>query len=544
MMLKPIRYPYLFFVLAFFLCILPLLMAVFYLEDTIVASTLKKLVFVLLGSTFVALPFAFLRPKWGLVLLIPVMIAGLIEIYVLSTLRSPVTAELLGAIFANDILEKLEFVSGNISLLIIGLVVFVFYISLILFIPSRLALPKFVKNGVLALFLVTQGAIVLRDYYVNVNNGVDWFDIECQVYTYRVKAAKTFPINWVNNFWTYSVNCQLLNDYNQRICDFHFGAKEQTHLPHPKLVVLVIGESARRASFSLYGYERKTTPLLEEKENLIVMTRAEAEFNSTEVAYSVFMSRATSDSLSIALEEPSLIKAFDEAGFYTVYISNQKLNYGSVFHAYSLQADTVIDLKASMDQSVSDASVLPLFSEVVRKNHERSTLVVIHATGSHFRYNLRYPKEFDRFQPSIDNSFDLTSLSLKNKVSLVNSYDNSILFTDYFLSHLIDIMDADTSRVSLMMYASDHGENLFDDSKNLILHGSRHLSRYERDIPLLVWRNRNYDLFLPDKVDALCRHKNDRIVTSHFFHSLLDMADICIDQETKRHSFAAFEFQQ
>lgn len=82
MMLKPIRYPYLFFVLAFFLCILPLLMAVFYLEDTIVASTLKKLVFVLLGSTFVALPFAFLRPKWGFVLLIPVMIAGLIEIII------------------------------------------------------------------------------------------------------------------------------------------------------------------------------------------------------------------------------------------------------------------------------------------------------------------------------------------------------------------------------------------------------------------------------------------------------------------------------
>ena len=544
MMLKSIRLPYLFFVFAFVLCISPLFVAVFYLDDTIVASTLKKLVFVLLGSTFVALPFAFLRLKWGLILLIPVMIAGLIEIYVLSTLRSPVTAELLGAIFANDFLEKYEFVSGNVSLLILGLVVFLFYISLIIFIPSRLALPQFIKRGVFALFVVTQGAIVIRDYYVNVSNGIDWLDIECQIYTYRVKAAKTFPINWVNNFFIYGVNCQLLDDYNQRIRDFHFGAKEQSHLNQPKLVVLVIGESARKASFSLYGYNRKTTPLLESKENLIAMNRVEAEFNSTEAAYSVFLSRATADSLSIALEEPSLIRAFEEAGFYTVYISNQKLNYGSIFHAYSLQADTVIDLKASMDKSVSDAFVLPVFSEAIRKNPDRSTLVVIHAIGSHFRYNLRYPKEFDRFQPSIDNSFDLTSLSIKNKESLVNSYDNSILFTDYFLSHLIDIMDADTSRVSLMMYASDHGENLFDDSKNLILHGSRQLSRYERDIPLLVWRNRNYDHFFPEKVKAIYRHKNDKIVTSHFFHSLLDLADICIDQETKRHSFAAFEFQQ
>lgn len=81
----------------------------------------------------------------------------------------------------------------------------------------------------------------------------------------------------------------------------------------------------------------------------------------------------------------------------------------------------------------------------------------------------------------------------------------SILFTDYFLSHLIDIMDADKNRVSLMMYVSDHGENLFDDSKNLILHGSRQLSRYEREIPLLVWRNSNYDLFFPEKVDAIYR---------------------------------------
>lgn len=543
-MLKPIRLPNLLFITAFFLCISPLFVAVFYLDDTIVATTLKKLVFVLLGSTFVALPFAFLRPKWGLILLIPVLIAGLIEVYVLSTLRSPVSAELLGAILANDILEKYEFVSGNVFLLVIGLVVFVFYISLILFIPSKFALPQFVQRGVLALFVVTQGGIVLRDYYVNVSNGGDWFDIECQVYTYRVKAAKTFPINWVNNFWLYGVNCQRLDDYNQRIRNFHFGAKEQSQLDHPKLIVLVIGESARKASFSLYGYNRKTTPLLEGKENLLAMNRAEAEFNSTEAAYSVFLSRATADSLSIALEEPSLIRAFDEAGFYTVYISNQKLNYGSVFHAYSLQADTVIDLKASMDRSVSDASVLPVFSEVIRKNPDRSTLVVIHATGSHFRYNLRYPKEFDRFQPSIDNSFDLTSLSFENKESLVNSYDNSILFTDYFLSHLIDVMDAHKNRVSLMMYASDHGENLFDDSRNLILHGSRHLSQFERDIPLLVWRNSNYDLFFPEKVKAINRHKNERIVTSHFFHSLLDMADICIDQETKRHSFAAFEFRQ
>lgn len=203
----------------------------------------------------------------------------------------------------------------------------------------------------------------------------------------------------------------------------------------------------------------------------------------------------------------------------------------------------MIDLNASLDYYTSDEAILPVFSQIIGDRHNRSTFVVIHCMGSHFRYNLRYPEEFQVFTPVIDNSFNFTALKPSNRDRLINSYDNSILFTDYFLSELISILSRDSTRSNLLMYASDHGENLFDDELNLFAHGGTVISRYERKIPFFIWRNQLYDEFYPDKIDAIIEHRDSLITTGDIFHSILDIADIRIDEETEYQSFANRAFR-
>lgn len=313
--------------LSFLLLILPLIFAVFYSIDTIVSTIQKKIVFVLFGISFIILPFILFRPKRVLLLLIPILALGLIEIYVLLTLRTHVTTELFAVIFSDNISEKGEFITANMGFIITGLTILIIYIWMVIFIPDSLKFGRKFKMVVLFYFIGIQGIILSRDYVMSLSGEEGWFNKEALVYSYSVKTGKTFPVNWFQNAHRYRIYSKRLKNYEERIASFHFGAINNSESSEPRLIVLVIGEAARRANFSIYGYERPTSPLLKQVDNLIVMNNAESDYNLTEQVYSVLMSRATIENVELALEEPSVLKAFKEAGFYTVYISNQKLNY-------------------------------------------------------------------------------------------------------------------------------------------------------------------------------------------------------------------------
>ena len=85
--------------------------------------------------------------------------------------------------------------------------------------------------------------------------------------------------------------------------------------------------------------------------------------------------------------------------------------------------------------------------------------IVFHTYGSHFNYKERYPEEFAKFQPA-----NATEVEYKNKDQLINAYDNSVLYTDYFLHSLIGILK-NSGADATMIYSPDHGEDLLDDSR-------------------------------------------------------------------------------
>lgn len=529
------------FLVALLLVMLPILLTAVFSVDSIVATNLKKVFFILYGISFFALLFAFIRPKLLLILLTPVLLVSFVEIYILLSLRSGVTQGLFASFFSTNAMEVHELLMSNKTYLLLAAVVLIGYVFLILKIEFNYRLPLRLRAGSICFFLLVQTVIVLRDVKISWRYNPDE-RLEVIKYSSVVKLSKTFPVNWGMHLSNYLTRREELANYAENLKGFKFGAIENEPTCHPKLIVMVIGETARRDNFSLYGYERKTNPLLGKESNLIVMNNAEAVLNTTSQVYPVFLSRATKDDLSIGTKEPSVIKAFSESGYKTVYINNQNLGYGSIYYQYAHQADTLIDLKPSMDVSCNDEPILSVFNDLAMGSLGNKVFVVIHSLGSHFRYNLRYPENYEVFKPSIDNDLDLANINNGIKEELRNSYDNSILFTDHFLAGLISIMKKDTSTVSLMMYASDHGENIFDDAANRFAHGGSEMTKYEKEIPLLIWRSDSYDQAYGAKIRNVLAHVNAPINTSNFFHSILDLSGVVIDNQTLSMSFATENF--
>ena len=130
---------------------------------------------------------------------------------------------------------------------------------------------------------------------------------------------------------------------------------------------------------------------------------------------------------------------------------------------------------------------------------------------------------------------------LKLKPELNNSYDNSILYTDWFLSQVIGKLKA-SKQLSSMMYVSDHGQTLYDGTCNLAFHG--HNTQYEFHVPAFVWYSDLYKATFPAKVELLRKNKRAKLATENVFHSLLDMANVRYPTEQLEWSFLNKKFKQ
>ena len=151
----------------------------------------------------------------------------------------------------------------------------------------------------------------------------------------------------------------------------------------------------------------------------------------------------------------------------------------------------------------------------------KKLFVVLHMYGSHFNYRDRYPQSRARFMPDTP-----TEAKPANRPQLVNAYDNTILQTDYILHSIIQKLRS-TGAVSAMMYTSDHGENIFDDSRRLFLHASPRPSEYDTDVPLLVWTSEAYAREHATTVDALKSNLNKGVQTSaSVFPTMLSIGGI------------------
>lgn len=336
----------------------------------------------------------------------------------------------------------------------------------------------------------------------------------------EMKFYKIYPYNLYIHSYHLMLQHQRVNRLKEQVDAFSFGIQPVTGRAD-ELIILVIGEAARYDHFGINGYARNTTPSLEGIPNLISFDAVYTQANQTAYAVPVLLTRATADSFDVAYTEKSLPEAFQEADFWSGYISKQVLFditeriSESCDYAHSYAKD--FDIDGNYDAQMID--------QVRAEARDTMQFFVLHSLGSHFRYEHRVPVAFDYYQPILGRAASYTMISEENKEQLINAYDNSILYTDYFLNSLIAYMDS-LQRPAVMVYISDHGESFWDDERKLSLHSSYQLSEAEYHVPMFVWYSDEYAALHPHKAETLKANKTKQISSDVVFYSMLDLADI------------------
>ena len=255
----------------------------------------------------------------------------------------------------------------------------------------------------------------------------------------------------------------------------HFASKKQVDIrgsvasKEDIVVVLAIGESARRKNFSLYGYTGKlTNPILGQVSGLHLLNGIAAK-GSTLYALPEILEKS----------DIKLAEIVSKAGVPTACLVNYTL-YDN--------CDAVGEVKVSNCKHGSDCydeDVIPLLKENLRSYSSSQRFVVLHlGGGSHGPvYKDRYPPSFQKFQPMCSDADVASRCTLEE---LYNSYDNSVLYTDYVLGGIVNTLDA-SGVPYVLIYLSDHGESLMEDGR--IFHGvppGISLPPEQADIPLIV----------------------------------------------------------
>ena len=330
-----------------------------------------------------------------------------------------------------------------------------------------------------------------------------------------------YPANVCYNLGLAVQRTMQTNAYPETSRDFRFNARATHAADDREVYVMVIGETARSLNFSLYGYKRPTTPLLQRTEGITAFTDCRTQSNTTHKSVPMLLSAASAEDYDRIYRERGIMSAFREAGFHTVFISAQRPNH-SFIDIFGEEADewTFIRQTAKNPDAVKDKDMLPLVARALASKHQK-LFIVLHTYGSHFNYRERYPAAEAYFKPD-----DATEAQPSNRRRLLNAYDNTVRYTDSFLHSLITSL-AHQRCVSALLYTSDHGENIFDDSRKLFLHASPIPSEYELPVPFIVWTSTDYSSRFPQTMAAMRANRTKPMTSSaSAFHTMLDLAGI------------------
>lgn len=331
-----------------------------------------------------------------------------------------------------------------------------------------------------------------------------------------------FPVNGTYNVGLAIQRALKQSRYDQTSRNFTYKATTTRNDSVPEIYVLVIGETSRADNWSLYGYERNTNPGCSALEGLVVYRDAITMSNTTHKSVPTIMSSAGNEAYDSLYYRKGIVTAYKEVGYQTVFYSNQQRNH-SFIDAFGSEAQEVKFLKdnVSLMGNNYDDDLIDCVKKRLDSYDGGKLFIVVHMYGSHFNYKDRYAKKEALYKP--DN---VISAEKVYRDVLINSYDNTIVNTDKVLSGIINEVDAKGVK-SAVVFTSDHGEDIFDDSRGRFLHASPIPTYYQLRVPLLVWTSRSFAEEYPEAVSNLKAHTQMPVSTNMvIFHTLLDMSGI------------------
>jgi heptose-I-phosphate ethanolaminephosphotransferase len=430
-------------------------------------------------------------------ILFPFYLIVAIDLFVIINYKTRFSASIISVILEN-FPDAGEYIQSNLrSMLLTTFLVLAFFtICMVKLRGLVVAPPRWIKvlsvAGLAAVYLVVR--IISKDFVHLASHD-------------RNTPFGVFPQGYI----AYTVYAEVLGQA-KRTKTFRFGADRASSPPEPEVYVLILGESSRPHDWGLYGYERDTTPHLRTEQNLVVFRDVVSQASYTKASVPLIITRASAADQDRAGNEKSIVSAFKEVGFRTYWLSTQTRDpFTGAINRYSGEADDQTFVERQHDEALLTMTQAML-ADTRAVNGKK--FVVVHMMGSHFTYTNRYPRQFAIYPDGP---------GLSERDMLRNSYDNTVLYTDYILSEILQKLKQ-VNGIAAAIYVSDHGDNIKDDDRQLF--GHFHSNELDLPVPMFFWYSDAYAQRFPDKVAAARAAAGAPLNTRAIFYSAADLADV------------------
>lgn len=444
---------------------------------------------------------------------IPISISNMIIIWYLLYYNSLIDIDVMDTIMNTNIQETKEFFSVvfNYKMIIAFFSIFIPFILIFFMKPYR------IKNKIILSILCLTAVIIVALTY-----NQRWVKRE-------IAIAKIYN--------TYVVTKEHRKEFQNILLQadkttVHFDNITSLLSQNKQTFVFIISESQNKFHFSLYDYNKNTTPFLNSiKNELFVFNNVYAPHVYTNQSIEKMITFSDNYNKLKGYEAGDLIRFFQEAGFKTYWFSNQYFlgPHESMYSAIAYRADETVFLnKISgefLETSNYDGALIEPFQAALNEDIDKK-FIVLHFMGSHAPFELRYPKDFGSFDYTMGLK-DLTGGISKQKD--IATYDNSIEYTDYVLNEIFTrLKNNDTE--SFILFLSDHGTDVYDTFPDKILPRSHtFLVPSLIEIPFFIWFSNKYRTNYKDVVlrtgKALDRpYQADRVT-----HTIIDLARLSHD---------------
>ncbi len=279
-------------------------------------------------------------------------------------------------------------------------------------------------------------------------------------------------------------------------------------------IIFILGETVRADHLGINGYDRNTTPLLEEQQ---VISFSKVYTSNTYTASSL-PQIVTDKTLDVDKESyTSIYSLANAAGYETTWIGNQTLE-SSFASIVETNKNVLLVDKYKSEYSFNkelDEVMLPVLDSVLKTSH--SQLITLHMMGSHWYYENRYREDFRKYTPVITSKY----IPSVTKQEMINSYDNTILYLDYFLNEVIESAKKNETPTAVF-YVSDHGESLGENGQ--FLHAGE--AKEQTNPAMLLWFSDSFKDRFEEQTKNISEARNKRLTTNIVYEYLREIATI------------------
>ena len=295
----------------------------------------------------------------------------------------------------------------------------------------------------------------------------------------------------------------------------------------PKLMVLVVGETARAENFSLNGYSKNTNPKLSQQD-ILNFSRVSSCGTATAVSVPCMFSGMPRKEYEerLASHREGLLDIAQRAGYQVTWIDNNSGCKGTCDRVNQFKIPEPLQQKWCKDKECFDDILIDSFKAylaTIPQDDNRPRLIVLHQMGSHGpAYYKRVPAQFNVFKPTCDTN----AIQGCSREALLNTYDNTLLYTDYVLDSLIETLKNTTKYQTALWYLSDHGESTGESG--MYLHGAPYAiaPTQQTHIPMLMWFSTVWQHQAKQQIKCLAQQGRKELSQDNLFPTMLSLLDV------------------